>query len=65
MSLEELVIDGVLAPSAKNDPIERSIIRTLLRLKNQNKRLKDHIEKTGMWAHLKDVDLWKPFDFYH
>jgi len=65
VNLEELMIDGVLAGAAKNDPVERSIVKQLMRLKHQNKRLRDHINKTGAWAHLKDVDLWKPFDFFH
>jgi hypothetical protein len=65
VNLEELMIDGVLANTAKKDPVERSIIKCLMRLKHQNKRLRDHISKTGAWAHLKEVDLWKPFDFYH
>jgi len=65
VNLEELMIDGVLTGDAQKDPVERSIVRHLMRLKHQNKRLRDHISKTGAWAHLKEVDLWKPFDFYH
>jgi len=65
VNLEELLIDGALSGRAKHDPVERSIIRYLMRLKHQNKRLRNHIDKTGAWAHLKEVDLWKPFDFFH
>jgi hypothetical protein len=65
VNLEELMIDNALIGEARNDPVERSIARQLIRLKHQNKRLKDHIEKTGAWAHLKEIRLWKPFDFYH
>lgn len=65
VNLEELMIDGALSGAARRDPVERSIIRHLMRLKHQNKRLRDHISKTGAWAHLKEIDLWKPFDFYH
>lgn len=65
VNLEELMIDGALSGAARKDPVERSIIRYLMRLKHQNKRLRDHIDKTGGWAHLVDVDLWKPFHFYH
>jgi len=64
-NMEELMVDGVLGKSAREDPVERLIIKHLMRLKHQNKRLRDHIEKTGAWAHLKDVNSWKPFDFYH
>jgi hypothetical protein len=56
------MINGVLA---SDDPVERSIVRYLYKLTHQNKRLKDHIEKTGAWAHMKAVDTWRPFDFYH
>jgi hypothetical protein len=65
VNLEELMIDGALSGAARKDPVERSIIKQLMRLKHQNKRLRDHISKTGAWAHLKEIDLWKPFDFYH
>ena len=64
-SIEELMIDGVLGAAARHDPVERSIIRQLLRLQHQNKRLREHINKTGAWARLKGVESWKPFDFYH
>jgi hypothetical protein len=59
------MIDGALSGKAKKDPVERSIIRHLMRLKHQNKRLRDHINKTGAWARLVEVDLWKPFHFFH
>jgi len=65
VSVEDLMINSALAGKAQRDPVERSIIKKLIRLKHQNKRLRDHIEKTGAWAHLKEVVLWKPFDFYH
>lgn len=64
-NMEELLVDGVLGEAARKDPIERLIIKHLMRLRHQNKRLRDHIDKTGAWAHLKDVNLWKPFDFFH
>lgn len=61
-NLEEfLVRDATIA----NDPIELHIIRFLQRLRHQNKRLKDHIKKTGAWASIKDIESWRPFDFYH
>ena len=61
-SLAELMIRDVLAT---HDIVERHIITFLQRLLHQNKRLKDHIQKTGAWTSLKDVNLWKPFDFYY
>jgi hypothetical protein len=67
MSKEFLNLDDLQVQDAlySDDPIEDHIIRHLTKLKNQNKRLKEHIQKTGSWAHLKEVSLWKPFDFYH
>lgn len=62
LSLEELMVRDA---TVSDDPIERHIILHLQRLRHQNKRLKDHIQKTSGWSHLKDVELWKPFDFYH
>lgn len=62
VSLDELMMRESLST---NDPVERHIILHLQRLQHQNKRLRDHIAKTGAWASLKDVDLWKPFDFFH
>ena len=59
------MINGALTGTAQFDPVERSLIRCLMRLRHQNKRLRDHINKTGAWARLKQIDLWKPFDFYH
>jgi len=61
-NLDEILIRGALY---SEDPVEHHIIKHLLKLRHQNKRLKDHIEKTGGWAQLKDIALWKPFDFYH
>ena len=61
-TLEDLIVyDALLS----DDLVEVHIIKHLQRLLHQNKRLRTHIEKTGAWAHLKDVMLWKPFDFYH
>jgi hypothetical protein len=62
LGFEELMVRDALI---SDDPVEQHIIKKLQRLRHQNKRLKSHIEKTGTWAHLKEVDLWKPFDFYH
>lgn len=62
LTIDELIIENALE---KNDPVERYILKTLKKLQQQNKRLKDHIAKTGAWANIKDVDLWKPFDFYN
>lgn len=59
---EELLIASALQ---ENDPVEQHILKTLRKLKQQNERLKEHISKTGAWANIKDVDLWKPFDFYN
>jgi hypothetical protein len=59
---EDIIVNGALLT---NDPVEQHLIRYMRRLQAQNKRLKEHIEKTGAWAHLKDVQGWKPFDFYH
>ena len=61
-SLEQLMLRDALVTE---DPVERHIISFLHRLLHQNKRLKDHIQKTGTWTSLKDVNLWKPFDFYY
>lgn len=65
INLEKLMINNALFGKGRDDPVERSIIKTLIRLKHQNKRLRDHIEKTGAWAHLMEINLWKPFHFYH
>jgi len=62
LSLTELMIKDA---TISDDPIEKHIVAYLQKLKHQNKRLKDHIQKTGAWAKTKDVELWKPFDFYH
>lgn len=47
------------------DPIERHILSILFKLKQQNKRLKEHIDKSGGWLELKDISAWKGFDFYN
>lgn len=47
------------------DPIEIHIIQTLQKLRYQNKRYKSHIDKTEAWTNVKNIKLWKPFDFYH
>lgn len=62
INIEEMLVSGAIVT---DDPVERHVARCLQRLRHQNKRLQGHIEKTGAWAHLKTVDLWKPFDFYH
>jgi hypothetical protein len=62
LSLEEMIVSSA---TETKDPVEKHIIACLNRLRHQNKRLKEHIEKTGAWAHLKNVELWKPFDFYN
>lgn len=62
LEYEELLITSALQ---ENDPIEQHIIKLVRKLKQQNKRLKEHIAKTGAWANIKEVDLWKPFDFYN
>jgi len=47
------------------DPVECSIINELLQLQIQNARLKAYVEKSGVWAEMKEVVTWKPFDFLH
>lgn len=61
-SLEDLMVREA---TLSDDPVEKNIIMHLQRLRHHNKRLKDHIEKTSAWSSMKDVELWKPFDFYH
>jgi hypothetical protein len=46
------------------DPVEIHILEHIDKLRQQNKRLKEHIDRTGVGIHIKDVDEWKPFDFY-
>ena len=47
------------------DPIELHILNQLGKLKQQNVRLKAHIDKTAAWTSLKEIDAWKPYDFYN
>lgn len=51
--------------STTKDPIEKHILSILFKLKQQNIRLKEHITKSGGWLDLKDVSVWKGFDFYN
>jgi hypothetical protein len=48
-----------------DDPIDLHIIDQLQKAKHQNKRYKDQIKKSGNWTHLKDINDWKPYDFYN
>jgi len=48
-----------------DDPVEIHILKFFDRVLNQNKRLKSHIEKTGAWTSIKDIETWKPYDFYN
>ena len=61
-SLEELMVRDAMID---DDPVERHIILHLQRLRHQNKRLNDHIQKAGVWVNQMDVEFWKPFHFYH
>lgn len=47
------------------DPVELHIIEYLQKLQYQNRRLLEHIEQTNSWTHLKKIENWKPYDFYH
>lgn len=58
----ELIVDPTVL---EKDPIERFIINELLQLRTQNKRLKAYVEKSGVWAEMKEVSKWKPFDYLH
>jgi hypothetical protein len=46
-----------------DDPIELFIFSELEKLREQNKRLRAYVEKSGMWSDLKDIKDWKPYDF--
>jgi len=50
---------------AIDDIVERHIISYLKNLKEQNLRLKAYIEKSGLWSTIKDIEEWKPYDFFH
>jgi hypothetical protein len=60
--LERLAVDAALIV---DDPVERHLVEHLQHLKYQNKRLKTNIDKTVAWPEMKQVDMWKPFDFYN
>jgi len=51
--------------SITDDIVELHILAFLEKLKSQNKRYKDIIEKTRSWTDLKKIEEWKAFDFYH
>lgn len=55
----------ILGVALTDDPVEIHIIKYLDKLVKQNKRLKSHIEKTGEWVPDKNIQDWKPFDFYN
>jgi hypothetical protein len=57
--------DFSLGVALTDDPIELHILNQLGKLRQQNTRLKAHIEKTAAWTHLKEIDSWKPYDFYN
>jgi len=48
-----------------DDPIETHIVEVVVKLRQQNVRLKDYVAKSGVWAEMKKVEEWKPFDMYH
>lgn len=48
-----------------DDPIEMNIVEAVVKLRQQNVRLKDYVAKSGVWAEMKRVEEWKPFDVYH
>ena len=56
---------SILGVAITDDPVEVHIVRYLSDLIKQNKRLKDHVSKTGSWVEHKDIESWKPFDFYN
>ena len=56
---------SVIAVAQTSDPIEIHILKTLDKLRQQNKRYKMYIEKSGVWAHLVKTSDWKPYHFYH
>ena len=47
------------------DLITRHLVEQLIILREQNNRLKEQIGKTGAWLHLKDINSWRGYDFYH
>lgn len=47
------------------DPVDNVIMEELLSLREQNMRLKAYVEKSGIWAEMKEIVNWKPFDFLH
>ena len=58
-------------PSIRNhqiltrDPVDNFLMNELLQLQVQNARLKAYVEKSGVWAEMKEIGTWKPFDFLH
>lgn len=56
---------SILGVVITDDPVEVHIATYLSDLIKQNKRLKDHVSKTGSWVEHKDIKTWKPFDFYN
>jgi hypothetical protein len=53
------------AVAQTNDPVELHILSELAQLRSQNSRLKSYVEKSGLWAEMKEIAQWKPFDFFH
>lgn len=55
----------ILGVALTDDPVEIHIIQHIDKLMKQNKRLKNHISKTSEWVPDKNIQDWKPFDFYN
>jgi hypothetical protein len=59
---DKIDLSGILLVS---DPVETHIMEHLSKLQSQNERYLQHIQKTSKWVNIKDISVWKPYDFYH
>jgi len=53
----------VLGVALTDDPVEEHILLYLDGLKSKNERFKKYIKSSGAWAIVRNISLWKPYDF--
>jgi len=52
-------MDGMIT----NDPVEIHIYNEFMSLRATNERLRRYVDQSGKSAELKDINIWKPYDF--